>query len=104
MNMETTWPFRDSANNTPRWNGLKAETIKWLVTALDTRNLISAQRNRNELTSTMKMEAEFAGEMLVTVIKKPTSHSAKPQQYLQRREIQESDKVLLAECPIHSHN
>ena len=52
----------------------------------------------------MKMEAVFAAEMLVTVIKSPTSQSAKLQQYFQRHEIQESDKVLLAECPIHSHN
>jgi len=71
---------------------------------LDTQNLISAQRNRNELASTMKMEAVFAAEVLVTVIKSATSQSAKPQQYFKRREIQESDKVLLAECPNHRHN
>jgi hypothetical protein len=52
----------------------------------------------------MKMEAVFVAEMSVTVIKSAASPSAKPQQYFQRREIQESDKVLLAECPIHSHN
>jgi hypothetical protein len=71
---------------------------------LDTKNLISAQRNRNELAFTMKMEAVFAAEVLVTVIKSATSQSAKPQQYFQRREIQESGTVLLAECPNHSHN
>jgi hypothetical protein len=62
-------------------NGIIPETTKWLVTALDTRNIISAQEYRNELPSTMKMEAVCGDETLVTNKVQP----AKPQQYIQRR-------------------